>query len=226
MKKTFSVKNWGELQHYKDRNPPWIKLHNHLLDDYEFEMLGDSAKGHLLCIWMLASRTKNEMPYDDKWISKKIGASSKVNLEALVLAGFLIVEQDASNMLHTDNQGATTSVSSEEKRREEAEERQSKEERDVSQPLDYSSWPSLPDKQVLNDWLSMRKRLKANVTQTVINRLAKQLNIAHQHGYSVDECLSECQVRNWRGFEYEWIAKNKNPDIHNISTNNYESGEL
>ena len=40
MKVTFSVKNWDEFQHYKDRNPPWIKLHNHLLDDYEFEMLG------------------------------------------------------------------------------------------------------------------------------------------------------------------------------------------
>lgn len=96
----------------------------------------------------------------------------------------------------------------------------------VSQSLDYSSWPSLPDDQVLKDWLSMRKRLKANVTQTVINRLAKQLTIANQHGYSVDECLSECQVRNWRGFEYEWIAKSKKPGIHDISQMNYESGEL
>ena len=72
MKSTFSVKGWDEFQHYKDRNPPWIKLHNHLLDDYEFECLGDAAKGHLLCIWMLASRTKNEMPFDEKWITKKI----------------------------------------------------------------------------------------------------------------------------------------------------------
>lgn len=122
MKRLFSVKNWDEFQHYKDRNPPWIKLHNHLLDDYEFEMLGDAAKGHLLCIWMLASRTKNEMPFDDKWITKKIGASSKVNLEALVSAGFLVVEQDASTLLQTSEQDATASVPSEEERRGEAEE--------------------------------------------------------------------------------------------------------
>jgi len=25
------VKNWGKFQHYKDRNPPWIKLHRGLL---------------------------------------------------------------------------------------------------------------------------------------------------------------------------------------------------
>jgi len=121
MKTMFSVKNWDEFQHYKDRNPPWIKLHNHLLDDYEFEMLGDAAKGHLLCIWMLASRTKNEMPLDDKWITKKIGASNKVNLEALVTAGFLIVEHDASKLLHNETQLATVSVPSVEERRGEAE---------------------------------------------------------------------------------------------------------
>lgn len=121
MKKTFSVKNWNEFQHYKDRNPPWIKLHNHLLDDYEFENLGDAAKGHLLCIWMLASRTKNQMAFDEKWITKKIGASTKVNLQALVNAEFLVVEHDASTSLHNETQLATVSVPSEEKSRGETE---------------------------------------------------------------------------------------------------------
>ena len=121
MKSTFSVKNWDEFQHYKDRNPPWIKLHNHLLDDYEFECLGDAAKGHLLCIWMLASRTKNEMPYDEKWITKKIGASTKVNLDSLIKSGFLVMEHDASTPLHNETQVATVSVPSVEESRGEAE---------------------------------------------------------------------------------------------------------
>ncbi|PHR55948.1 MAG: hypothetical protein COA43_14610 [Robiginitomaculum sp.] len=138
MKQTFSVKNWDEFQHYKDRNPPWIKLHNHLLDDYEFEMLGDAAKGHLLCIWMLASRTKNEMILDDKWITKKIGASNKVNLEALISAGFLIVEHDASNSLHNKTQLATVSVPSEEKRRGEERQRRVDNSR-FSPPLDVDT---------------------------------------------------------------------------------------
>jgi hypothetical protein len=29
-------KNWGKFQHYKDRCPPWIKLHRDLLNDREF----------------------------------------------------------------------------------------------------------------------------------------------------------------------------------------------
>lgn len=146
MKTTFSVKNWSEFQHYKDRNPPWIKLHNHLLDDYEFECLGDAAKGHLLCIWMLASRTKNEMPFDEKWITKKIGASSKVNLQALVDSGFLIVERDASKVLHKEKQDATASVPSVEERRgrEETEERRedhSVSDRKLSQDdINFAEW--------------------------------------------------------------------------------------
>ena len=83
MKKTFSVRNWEAFQHYKDRNPPWIKLHNHLLDDYEFESLPDNTKCHLLCIWMLASRTNNKMMFDNSWVKRKIGANSTVDLDLL-----------------------------------------------------------------------------------------------------------------------------------------------
>ncbi len=102
MKKTFSVKNWEDFQHYKDRNPPWIKLHNHLLDDYDFECLPDATKCHLLCIWMLASRTNNEMIFDNSWVKRKIGANSNVDLDLLVNVGFIEVqgvEHDASKAL-------------------------------------------------------------------------------------------------------------------------------
>ncbi|MBQ4836064.1 helix-turn-helix domain-containing protein [Pseudoalteromonas luteoviolacea] len=74
--------------------------------------------------------------------------------------------------------------------------------------LDYSCWPSMPTPQVLDDWLAMRKRKRANVTQTVINRFAKELKIAAEHGVSVDDCLSECVFRNWQGFEFEWMNRN------------------
>jgi len=102
MKQYFSVKNWDKFQHYKDRNPPWIKLHNSLLDNYEFECLQDASKSHLLCIWMLASRTDNKMPLDQDWIKRKIGASSKVDLQILLDHGFIELQgmlQDASKTL-------------------------------------------------------------------------------------------------------------------------------
>jgi len=39
------IKNWHKFQHYKHRNPPWIKLHRGLLDDPEwFALSGDASK--------------------------------------------------------------------------------------------------------------------------------------------------------------------------------------
>ena len=116
MTQYFSISNWQEFQHYKDRNPPWIKLHNQLLDNYQFECLTDATKGHLLCIWMLASRTNNKIVYDQSWVKRKIGANSSVDLESLLSSGFIELQgvaQDASKALVSEEE----SRDREEKRR-------------------------------------------------------------------------------------------------------------
>jgi hypothetical protein len=111
--KTFSVKNFQRFQHYKDRAPPWIKLYNELLDDYEFGRLPDASKMHLIAIWLLASRSDNKIPYDAAWVARRINANTKVDLTLLACAGFIVVdqqvqgvEQDASSTLADCKQDA------------------------------------------------------------------------------------------------------------------------
>ena len=77
--------------------------------------------------------------------------------------------------------------------------------------FDFSCWPGMPSDQTLADWMAMRKRQNADVRQTVINRLAKQLQAAVGVGYSVDDCMAECVTRNWRGFELVWLT---NAGVH------------
>ena len=48
-------KDWREFQHYKGRNPPWVKLQRKILDDYEFHCLHDASKALAPCLWLLAS---------------------------------------------------------------------------------------------------------------------------------------------------------------------------
>lgn len=93
------VKNWEKHQHYKDRNPPWIKLHREVLDDYDMSCLQDASKLHLILIWLLSSQLDNRIPDDSTWVAKKIGATQKVNLNELIDKGFLIPEQSASGVL-------------------------------------------------------------------------------------------------------------------------------
>lgn len=95
----FSVKNFEHFQHYKDRSPPWIKLYNELLDDYEFGRLPDASKAHLLAIWLLASRYDNKIPHDEAWVSRRINATTPVDLELLEKHGFILPNQECSNSL-------------------------------------------------------------------------------------------------------------------------------
>lgn len=99
MKATFSVKNFSKYQHYKDRTPPWIKLYNELLADYEYGLLPDASKSHLIAIWLLASRTDNRIPLDPQWIAKQISATEPVDLSVLRNAGFIEYEQSCSDPL-------------------------------------------------------------------------------------------------------------------------------
>lgn len=71
--------------------------------------------------------------------------------------------------------------------------------------LDYSKWPEMPSDQVMDEWKALRKTMKAKINQTVINRYAKQLHLAAERGFTVDDCISECVYRGWRGFEADWM---------------------
>ena len=75
-----------------------------------------------------------------------------------------------------------------------------------SAKLNYASWPELPSDQLFGDWLKVRAAKKAPVTQTIVDRIGKQLHLAQAKGWSVEESLEECVYRNWRGFEAEWLT--------------------
>ena len=48
-------KDWDKFQHYKNRNPPWIKLYRGLLDDHDFYKLPVASRALAPMLWLLAS---------------------------------------------------------------------------------------------------------------------------------------------------------------------------
>ena len=64
----------------------------------------------------------------------------------------------------------------------------------------------------MSEWKQLRKRLKAGVTQTVINRTGKELHIAVKAGFTVDQCFEQWVYKGWRGFEASWMMSQK-PDL-------------
>ena len=87
----FTVKDWKTHQHYSKRNPPWIKLHRALLDDYKFCALSDTAKAHLMLLWIFASQHNGEIPNDSKFLERKLSCSG-IDLSVFVESGFLLAK--------------------------------------------------------------------------------------------------------------------------------------
>lgn len=80
----------------------------------------------------------------------------------------------------------------------------------IAAKLDWSSW-GLPEQQVFDDWLALRKSLRATVTQTVIDAFAVEFRKAERFGFSVSDCLRCAVVAGWRGFKFEWMQNRDRP---------------
>ena len=85
------VKNWENYQHYKNRCPPWIKLHVTILNDRKFSMLSCASKGLLMQLWILASEYDGQVPFDINEIQFRL-RDNKIKMEdlnILIKLGFL-----------------------------------------------------------------------------------------------------------------------------------------
>src|SRR5262245_47783952 len=105
------IKHWRKFQHYKHRNPPWIKLHRELLNDREWFDLDDSARSLLVNLWLLAAENNGELPSaaDLAFRLRKMEKEIKSTLSKLSHW----IEDDASNMLATCTKSILQSTESE-----------------------------------------------------------------------------------------------------------------
>lgn len=71
--------------------------------------------------------------------------------------------------------------------------------------FDLSCWPTDPSPELLAGWLRVRKKKRAEVTDIVIGAMGKQLHQAARIGWTVDECLTECVLRNWQALKADWL---------------------
>lgn len=97
------VRNFDALQHYKDRNPIWIKLYCSILEDYNFAWLPDETKFHAVGLMLLASRSNNKFPEDEEWLRAKINAEKEINLKVLLEIEFLEIILDKKGAKTDEN---------------------------------------------------------------------------------------------------------------------------
>lgn len=107
-------KNWHSFQHYNKRNPPWIKLHRSLLDDFEFCQLPTASRALAPMLWLIASESRDgviSMSIEALAFRLRCASSDVYDaLEPLVQQGFFL---DASVVLADRLQHATPETEAE-----------------------------------------------------------------------------------------------------------------
>lgn len=117
-------KSWDEFQHYKERNPVWIKLHKKLLDDFEFQSLPVASRALAPMLWLIASEDKTGLiNAEERKLAFRLRttpAEIRDGLKPLIDAGFFIVEHGDSGPLaepeHQDSPETETQVKTEEEK--------------------------------------------------------------------------------------------------------------
>ena len=97
------VKNWKKFQHYKDRCPPWIKLHVNILNDRQFVALDDASQSLLMLLWILASEDDGFIPYDKDDICFRL-RKDEICINRLVKDGFLALASERSSETETETE--------------------------------------------------------------------------------------------------------------------------
>lgn len=179
-------KNWEKFQHYKDRCPPWIKLHRDLLNDRIFMGLPIASKAIAPLLWLLASESKDgsfdaaseELSFRLRIASKDIDAG----LKPLIDNGFFV---DASTMLAPCLQVAIPETEREGERE--------TEKKSVS--LEIPDWLDAND---WKDFVAMRKKLGKPMTDRAAKIIVSKLEKMKVKGINPSIPLQNSIVNSWQ----------------------------
>ena len=83
------IPNWERFQHYRNRNPLWIKVYAKLLHDPDYLGLSLASKGLLQIIWLAYSQTNGQLSLQGLRAIARDSSWGRFQLEALNHAGFI-----------------------------------------------------------------------------------------------------------------------------------------
>jgi hypothetical protein len=181
-------KNWSKCQHYKDRNPPWIKLHRDLLNDRDFMCLPIASKAIAPLLWLLASESKTgefnanviELAFRLRMSEKEINDG----LKPLISKGFFV---DASGVLAECLQVAIPETETER-------ETETKTKKSKSITLELPEW--LPEN-IWNDFVELRKFIKKPMTDRAKQLMLANLQKIKDNGHDPILAINKSIANNW-----------------------------
>ena len=79
----FHIVNWARFQHYRERNPPWIKLHREILTSRVWVTGTDADRVLAIALMLVAASTDNAIPDDPAYIKRLAYLNGEPNFSRL-----------------------------------------------------------------------------------------------------------------------------------------------
>jgi hypothetical protein len=195
-------KNWAVFQHYKDRCPPWIKLHRDLLNDRAYMRLPIASKAIAPMLWLLASESKDgvfdgsldELVFRLHITPKEYqdGVKPLIDNDFFILVSGVLAERKQVAIPETETETETET------------------ERETEKKATSVAPPEGVSNSVWQEFKSLRRAKKAPITQRAIDAIS---NEAQKIGWTLEKALEECVVRGWQAFKADWVVKPNPADI-------------
>jgi len=189
-------KNWAVFQHYKDRCPPWIKLHRDLLNDRSYMRLPIASKALAPMLWLLASESKDgvfdgsldELVFRLHITHKEYqdGVKPLIDNDFFILVSGVLAERKQVAIPETEGETET----------------------ETKKKATIVATPSGVSDSVWQEFKTLRKAKKAPITQRAIDAITSE---AYKAGWTLEKALEECVVRGWQAFKADWVATKANP---------------
>lgn len=109
---TISIKNWEQFQHYKDRDPPWVKLYRDLLTSESWVLGSDLSRVVQIASVLLAPRYGNKIPLRFGLLKKVMSLDCEEEqfnsaVQHLCDANFFEIQSDANTQIVSEQSAST-----------------------------------------------------------------------------------------------------------------------
>lgn len=216
-------KNWRDFQHYKDRNPPWIRLHKSLLDNYNFQCLPVASRALAPMLWLLASDSiDGKIDATPKRLAFRLRMTEREVIDALkplIDNEFFLAEQDAIDVLAECLHDAVPETEALQRQRTEADTetkpRKARSAADASVSVSDLIGEGV-DEQHAKDWMRVRKDKGAKtLTLTAWKTVKTEADAA---GMTPAQAVKMSAENSWQGFKASWVSGRNRPQQNQSDT--------
>jgi len=214
------VKDWSSYQSYKDRKPPWIRLHKTMLDNYEFHAMSSEARALLPMLWLLASEDKDPVSGLIRDSYEKIAFRLRMDLKVLTEAITEIENADFVSLQVVENIECNETVTKPLQNRTQTvkkteTETETETEQTARAPVVRSIDPYWKESGLVDEYMAfkkMRQQTRKPINDVAASRLVTKHKKLVEEGSDPAELINLATERCWASFFPAQKVQEKVPD--------------